>query len=68
MKENMNKTYVFYMHSWYVWWTAEEEATSDEIWITENTTKEEDDKLLSEYFLEFMWNLDSGWYEKEDDE
>jgi hypothetical protein len=44
-KENMDKIYVFYMDSGYIWWKAKEEATSEDIWITEETTLEEDEKL-----------------------
>ena len=64
-KENMDKIYVFYMNSGYIWWQAKEEATSEYIWITEETTLEEDEKLLQSYYEDFIWSLDSWWYEKD---
>jgi hypothetical protein len=64
-KINMEKTYVFYIDTWYVNCSRNEEIEWEEIWITEETTEEQDEKLLQEYFQGWLESQDIWWYEKD---
>lgn len=58
------KTYIFYIAWPNASWDHEEEFTEEELWIDENTTQEDKDKILEETFMDFLSNIDHWWYIK----
>lgn len=60
----MSNTYVFYVAWPNATWDHELELTEVELWISNNTTEDEKNKILEEAFKDFVNNIDQWYYIK----